>query len=111
MLWKSARSAFVSLAAAVLLAGGATAALAQSMSLPEQQIEAKRLTALCNNDRAYQGYLGQAKAGSMRATYEASAALIQCFYNNVDARYPAEQKQKWLEAIQSNKQKAAALSQ
>jgi len=84
-------------------------ASAQSMSLAEQQIEAQRLKSLCNQDPTYSGWLRQAQSGSVRATYEASAALIQCFYNNVDPRYPATQKQKWLTAIRENKAKAQQL--
>ncbi len=94
-------------AAGFVVAG--TEALAQPMSLPEQQVEAKRLSSLCNSDATYVGALNQAKAGSQRASYEAAAALIQCFYDHVDARYPAEQKQKWLEAIEANKKSASQL--
>ena len=45
----------------------------------------------------------------MRASYEAAAAMIQCFYDNVDPRYPAAQKQEWLAAIQQNQAQANQL--
>jgi hypothetical protein len=86
-------------------------AAAQTMSLPEQQIEAKRLTALCNQNQKYLRAVAEAKAGSQRATYEAAAAMIQCFCDNVDRRYPADQKQKWLDALHANEQRAQQLQQ
>jgi hypothetical protein len=82
---------------------GPITAHAQTMSLPEQQAEAQRLTALCKQDPQYVGFFQQAQAGSMRASYEAAAAMIQCFYNNVDPRYPANLKAAWLEKINQNK--------
>jgi hypothetical protein len=79
------------------------------MSLAEQKIEATRLSTMCNGNPTVSRWKQQAQAGSMRASYEAAAALIQCFYDNVDSRYPAEQKQKWLNAIQENRAQAKAL--
>jgi hypothetical protein len=79
------------------------------MSLAEQKIEAARLSTLCNSNPTVSRWKQQAQGGSMRASYEAAAALIQCFYDNVDSRYPVEQKQKWLGAIQENKTQAKAL--
>jgi len=87
----------------------APASAAGAMSLAEQQNEAKRLTSLCQNNRTVAQWTQQARGGSMRASYEAAAALAQCFYDNVDPRYPAAQKQQWLQMIQSNKAQAAAL--
>jgi hypothetical protein len=83
-------------------------AAAQTMSLPEQQIEAKRLTAHCNQNQKYLRAVAEAKAGSQRATYEAAAAMIQCFCDNVDRRYPADQKQKWLDALHANEQRRSS---
>jgi hypothetical protein len=71
-------------------------AQAQTMSLAEQQAEAQRLTALCSPQHPVAN-------GSMRANYEAAAALTQCFYDNVDARYPENLKAGWLERIKQYK--------
>lgn len=97
----------VSLMILCALVGGD--AVADTMSLAEQQREAQRLKSLCSNDATYQRHLQQAQAGSMRASYEAAAAMLQCFYDNVDARYSPEQKQHWLEAIRENKAQATSL--
>lgn len=86
-------------------------AFSQEMSLAEQQEEAQRLKDLCNNDTDVQQQREAAQSGSMAAAYLGAAAMIQCFYDNVDSRYPAEQKEKWLDAINQNKQKAADLGQ
>ena len=79
------------------------------MSLAEQQVEAQRLKNLCQRNSSVTRLQAEAKAGSMRASYEAAAALIQCYYDNVDSRYPDAQKQQWLQAIKQNKQQADQL--
>jgi|HubBroStandDraft_4_1064222.scaffolds.fasta_scaffold314696_2 hypothetical protein len=81
----------------------ATRARAEGMTLTEQQYEAQRLTALCTGDQNYLALRANATQGSMRAFYEAAAYLTECFYDNVDPRYPAEQKQKWQATIQEDR--------
>ena len=86
----------------------ATHAHAQ-MSEAEQQAEVQRLSSVCQEDPTYRLWSQQAKSGSSRAKFEATDALLQCFYNNVDSRFPATQKQHWLEEIKANKQKERGL--
>ena len=66
--------------------------------------EVQRLTALCRTDPTYIRWKQQARGGSVRATYDAQAAMMQCLYDLVDA--PAAQKAKWLEAIKQYKELA-----
>jgi hypothetical protein len=74
----------------------------------DQPSEVKRLTALCRTDPTSIRWKQQARGGSVRATYDAQAAMMQCLYDLVDA--PAAQKAKWLEAIKQY-QELAELSQ
>ncbi|CAJ8827707.1 Uncharacterised protein [Burkholderia pseudomallei] len=99
---------------AVLVAAAASGVCSTAfsqMSLADQQQEAQRLKTLCQNDREVAQQREAAAGGSMRAAYLGTAALIQCYYDNVDSRYPPEQKAQWLDAINANRQKAAELGQ
>lgn len=75
----------------------------RTWSQSQQQQAAGALSAMCGNQCA--SYTQAAKAGSIRATYEAAACTYACFVNNLPDDYPMidQYKQKAMESYRNAK--------